>query len=78
MKSFFSQEIRSWQDFLKLPHISEDAWVYRGQSRDWQLKTSLERACEQSAIDLRHAPAIEEDAHRNNGSGFMTGTTGNS
>ena len=35
-------------------------WIYRGQSRDWPLKSSLERSCERSRIALTDAPVIEK------------------
>ncbi len=60
MDDFFTREIHKWEDFLSLPNISEDFWIYRGQSNDWPLKTSLERACERSGISLQHAPLIEK------------------
>ncbi len=60
MEDFSSREIRSWEQFLDLPHLADDFWIYRGQSNDWPLKTSLERACERSAIPLKHAPVIEK------------------
>ena len=60
MKSFFTIPIGSWEQFLGLPQLSGDEWIYRGQSRDWQLKSSLERSCERSRIDLAHAPFIEK------------------
>jgi hypothetical protein len=57
---FTHQEINSWQDFLNLPHLTQDTWIFRGQSGDWPLKTSFERACERSAISLRHARKLEK------------------
>lgn len=60
MNNFHSPTIRSWEDFLNLPHLSEDEWIYRGQSNDWALKTSLERSCQDTGIALEHAPSIEK------------------
>jgi hypothetical protein len=59
MNNFCEKEIKTWEDFLRLPHLSEDTWIYRGQSEDWPLKTSLERACERSIIELKDAPSLE-------------------
>ncbi len=60
MDDFFNTEIQNWEDFLKLSHLSEDFWIYRGQSNDWPLKTSLERACESANISLANAPILEK------------------
>jgi hypothetical protein len=59
MKEIHHRTIRTWNDFLDLPHLSEDEWIYRGQCADWPLKSSLERSCERSRIPLQHAPLIE-------------------
>lgn len=57
---FAVKTITTWEEFLQLPHIAEDSWIYRGQAEDWALKTSLERACGRSNIHLKDAPLLEK------------------
>jgi hypothetical protein len=60
MSDFITQEIATWEEFLDLPHLSRDEWIYRGQCDDWPLKSSLERSCARYRISLEHAPVIEK------------------
>jgi len=60
VRDFSLSKVRTWEEFLQLPHLAEDTWIYRGQSEDWPLKTSLERACERSNISLKDAPSLEQ------------------
>jgi hypothetical protein len=60
MHNFSVKKIKKWEDFIQLPHLSEDTWIYRGQAEDWPLKTSLERALERSDISLQDAPSLEQ------------------
>ncbi len=59
MSTFVTVSITSWDDFLGLPQLAGDDWIYRGQTRDWKLRSSLERSCERSRIPLADAPFIE-------------------
>lgn len=62
MRGEFSIEtVRTWERFLKFRNEElSDKWIFRGQPSDWPLMTSLERACNDSDIELRFAPRIEE------------------
>jgi len=60
MLDFAEITIHSWEDFLNLRHKFGDEWVFRGQSSDWPLSTSLERACKDSDIKLKNALRIEK------------------
>ena len=60
LNDFSIKTIKTWEDFLRLPHLSEDDWIYRGQAENWPLRTSLERACGRSNIHLKDAPSIEK------------------
>ncbi len=52
--------IKTWKDFIdyKGDNLSDD-WVYRGQSDDYRLTTSLERAQEYFKIEKLDLPATE-------------------
>ncbi len=56
--------IRSWSDFTECVSKLPAHWAYRGQSEDWPLKTSLERALKDWDIDLSLAPGIEQQLVR--------------
>ncbi len=60
MENVSTIKIGTWEGFLQLSLLTEDTWIYRGQSEDWPLKTSLERACERSNIKLHDAPSLEQ------------------
>ena len=57
---FAGKTITSWTEFTEFTS-SEDRkdWIFRGQSEDKPLATSLERRLLSWGIDLRHGPAIE-------------------
>jgi hypothetical protein len=55
---FFSKPIKSWDDFTEaLDHGNQ--WIYRGQTADWALQTSLERNLKSWDIDLARAASVE-------------------
>jgi hypothetical protein len=62
MLNFFQKNIRSWDQFYSFiaemggcsPH-----WIYRGQVKDWELRTAIERVLLSWAIDLSEATSIE-------------------
>lgn len=58
-RSFSERPIHSWRDFLRIREGFSDRWVFRGQSSDYPLMTSLERACNDYCVDLKKAPGIE-------------------
>jgi hypothetical protein len=58
-RSFSERPIHSWRDFLQIREGFSDRWVFRGQSSDYPLMTSLERACNDYCVDLKKAPGIE-------------------
>jgi hypothetical protein len=68
MSNFASKTIRSWDEFNSVLDSSASAqkraWLYRGQSEDWPLKTAIERALHQWDIDLKKATSIEFQAIR--------------
>ena len=61
MPSFCKREITSWQQFNKyvLNELAPHGWTYRGQSKDWPLSTTIERALLGWDIDQKEAPRIE-------------------
>jgi FRG domain len=68
MADFFVKEIRSWHQFFEfvsdLDHglhepLAVHHWVFRGQSNDWPLTTSIERALAGWKIDQKEASHIE-------------------
>ncbi len=64
MVTFTEKKIHTWQDFLNIRERFTHKWVFRGQSSDWNLKTTLERASEDSGIDPRNIPDIERQLIR--------------
>lgn len=63
---FSFKEICSWNQFLEALNglDKEQKWIFRGQSKDWLLKTTLERALEDYGICLNRAEDIEADMIR--------------
>jgi hypothetical protein len=62
MSDFATKTISSWDEFYKivLGQQSEGReWIYRGQPKAWPLKTTIERALDNWAIDLGEATSIE-------------------
>jgi len=57
---FPSQTITSWEQFLESLKGKKANWIFRGQSSDQPLRTTLERALNDYQIDLKEARAIEE------------------
>jgi hypothetical protein len=51
--------VNSWADLKAALSNRTNRWIYRGQSNDWPLKTSLERNLNNWNIDLARAPPIE-------------------
>jgi hypothetical protein len=51
-------------DFMNFISSQQGSWIYRGQSEDWSLKTSLERMLSTWNIDLPNAAAIEKEMIR--------------
>ena len=65
MDNFASKQIsnfRSFQDFVS--KRSDQEWMYRGQSDDWPLKTTLERCLNAWEIALEAATEIESQTIR--------------
>lgn len=56
---FASQTINSWEQFLDSLKDKKANWIFRGQSSDKPLKTTLERALDDYQIALDEATAIE-------------------
>jgi hypothetical protein len=57
------QKIHSWEEFHRfvfdLNRMEAHGWIYRGQTDDWPLKTSIERALLNWKIDFKEALQIE-------------------
>ena len=66
MRSEFSiSEVAACDEFTdKLDALNSGAWVYRGQSRDWPLASSLERRLKEWEIDLEKGADIERQLVR--------------
>lgn len=72
MSEFAHHAVQSWEEFCELvrklpsegPPKQTRGWVFRGQSKDWNLASTLERALTQWAIPLREATAIEHQTIR--------------
>ncbi len=66
MRKFADKEIKSWKSYLKkIDEINKKnrkkaKWVFRGQSRDWHLKTSLERAYKDYRLESKDIAKIEK------------------
>jgi len=57
---FAGKPITSWIEFTEFTSSEHRKdWIFRGQSEDWHLTTSLERRLLSWGIDLKHGPAIE-------------------
>jgi hypothetical protein len=61
MTSEFSiREVTTWKGFTnEFNALDSETWVYRGQSRDWPLASSLERRLKEWEIDLKKGAGIE-------------------
>jgi len=58
-RTFVELTVNTWKDFLAILENFTDKWVFRGQSSDYMITTSLERACNDYGIRLSKAPGIE-------------------
>jgi hypothetical protein len=57
---FANERIRTWQEFVNLiSRRKPGSWVYRGQRRDWNLETTLERSLRDWGINLKRGREIE-------------------
>lgn len=56
---FSRRSIRKWEEFLKFCRELDTQWVFRGQASDWPLRTTLERECGDSDIDLGNVSRVE-------------------
>jgi len=56
---FSTVQVNSWTDFTAALSNQNGRWIYRGQSQDWPLETSIERSLNRWEIDLTDAPEIE-------------------
>jgi Domain of unknown function (DUF4145) len=62
---FSAQFITNWEDLVDLLACFQDGkWIYRGQSQDWPLKTSLERRLGAWGINLSSGPRVERQLIR--------------
>jgi hypothetical protein len=58
-RTFVELTLNTWQEFLGILENFTDRWVFRGQSSDYMITTSLERACNDYQISLSKAPGVE-------------------
>ena len=57
--------VTDWSGFARLLNTFQDgAWIYRGQSQDWPLKTTLERRLDDWGIKLSSGPGVERQLIR--------------
>jgi FRG domain len=56
---FATKVISCWKDFIELEQLRDGHWIYRGQSEDKCLTTTLERRLTGWGIDLSRGPGIE-------------------
>ncbi len=49
----------SWGDFLKRLADLKGEWIFRGALADWNVETSLERACNHWELPLAQMPEVE-------------------
>ena len=61
MSTFQTKTIRTWSGFLRLREQLQDEWVFRGQTKDWELKSSFERACDRDGVSLNSRSEIETE-----------------
>src|ERR1700745_3258251 len=56
---FYEQKIHSWKELydavFELNQMASHGWIYRGQTRDWTLQTTIERALVDWGIELKRA-----------------------
>jgi hypothetical protein len=59
-QEFSFKKVQSWDDLTKtFKYLMADRWLFRGQARDWCLKSTLERHVSSWELDPTHAPALE-------------------
>jgi hypothetical protein len=56
---FSEKKIHSWNEFYESIFTRPHSWIYRGQSNDWPLETTIERALRDWDIELKKATKIE-------------------
>lgn len=61
---FQVQDIRTWSEFTDFVCSMSGEWAYRGQTHDWPLCTSLERALNNWEVDLAEGPDVERQIIR--------------
>src|SRR5260221_8588016 len=62
---FSAQSVTEWNGFVSLLNTFQDGkWIYRGQSQDWPLTTSLERRLRAWDINLSSGPRVEHQLIR--------------
>ncbi len=64
MVDFITECVNSWSELNEVLKALEGKWVFRGQTYDWPLTTSLERALKDWEIELRYGPEIERNLVR--------------
>jgi hypothetical protein len=64
MADFAVRDICSWPQFIEFVSGLEGEWAFRGQSKDWPLRTALERGLQNWKIDLLEGPSIERQLLR--------------
>jgi hypothetical protein len=57
--TFATKNIHSWPDFINFINPKGRPWIFRGQHRDNDLTSSLERALSNWGLDRQDAPQIE-------------------
>ncbi len=61
---FQVQDIHTWSEFTDLVRSLSGEWAYRGQTHDWPLRTSIERALNNWEVDLVEGPDVERQIIR--------------
>jgi len=59
MPSLTEKRLHSWEEFSRFISSRKGEWIYRGQTNDWDLSTSLERAIDAWDVNPSYAPKIE-------------------
>lgn len=62
--TFFVQEVTSWSDFVAFVDARKGDWIYRGQPKDFDLASSLERALLNWDIPISEGPELEHQLIR--------------
>ena len=63
MSDFQIVTVTTWENLLgeiKERGLNEIGWVFRGQTSDWPLQSTLSQACEDLEIDPQEIPGLEE------------------